>query len=300
MLSNTSKLLKGTESFNEAYNLIEDKQAKVRYLKTDKGEEAGVFQLFNENLNSWGSPRILKNNKHLLTNTRQKLKDTELFYNLFETPTHAGSDTNNSWLIGDINSCEINNEKYNVQGLIISSIFDVFPKFYISFERLVCENQFGSLGTSNSSMYIDMDKFLNLKNDDIEHVKQRLNNIVTDEIIKRKEMTETIFNKLINIKIDYQKIETMFKQLTIDKVAKNSPNYEIEEKNLYRYISAYNCDDNQNYKGTFLGFINSCTNFNSRNKDNPISIIKPVISPSILTNPCNFEYLCRDTLVNAA
>ena len=49
MLNTSSTLLKGTESFNEAFNLIESKEKQVRYLKTDSGEETGIFQLYNEN-----------------------------------------------------------------------------------------------------------------------------------------------------------------------------------------------------------------------------------------------------------
>lgn len=73
-----------------------------------------------------------------------------------------------------------------------------------------------------------------------------------------------------------------------------------KEENLTKYLIAYNSDDNQNYKETFLGFVNTCTNYNSRYKANPLDVVKPVISPAIIKQPCNFDYLCRDVLVNAA
>lgn len=303
MLATSSTVLTGKETFEEAFSLIKNKERQIRYLKTDNGEATGIFQLYDEKTQTWSSPRMCKTTKDgnfipVNTNTKDKLKNTKLFFDLYTKPVYAGNDENNSWLIGDIEKCSFNNEDYTIQGLVISSIFDPLPKFYISFQRLVCENQFGSLGTNNSSMYIDMNKFLYTK--DIVQAKEKLTELVNNEIENRIALTEKVFQKLISIKLSYNKIEEMFKKLTVDTVAKNSLNYEREEENLARYIAAYNCNDNQNYKETFLGFVNTCTNYNSRTKSSPLDVIRPVISPSIINKPCNFEYLCRDVLVNAA
>ena len=92
----------------------------------------------------------------------------------------------------------------------------------------------------------------------------------------------------------------MFRQLTVDKVKnKESEKYKSAEFNLERYRKAYNRDDNQNYRGTFLGFVNSHTNVTTRTRKNPWDVIQPPVSKSVLENPCTFDYLCRDTLVRA-
>lgn len=301
MLATSSVNLKGTESFEEAFSLINNVKVNVRELSYN-GEDAGVYQIYDNNKNSWGSPRTKKKNKDgsfesLNFNSKEKLRNTEIFYDVFSKPTYAGSNDKNSWLIGDINNCEIAGENYNIQGLIISSIFDPIPKYYISFERLACENQFGSLGTSNSSMYINMNSFLGVNTSE---AKEKLVKLINSEVEERIAMQEAVINKLKGIHLDYDKIESMFKKLTVDTVAKNSINYENEEAKLVKYIQTYNSNDNQNYRETFMGFVNTCTNVNTRTKTSPIDVVKPVISPAILAKPCNFEYLCRDVLVNAA
>lgn len=303
MLATTSTILKGTESFEEAFSYIPQNSPQTRTLYTEDGVPTNIIQLYDEDKKVWLSPKTLKTNSKgdvigEITASKEKLAGAELFYNVFSKPTHAGGDKKNSWLIGDIDSCTVCGEDYNVQGLIISSIFDPTPKYYISFERLVCENQMSSLGTNNSSMYIDMNKFLFAQ--DKTAAKEKLQQLITDEVALRQATQEAICNKLKNIHLSEEKIDAMFQKLTVDKVAKSSVSYESEAQNLDRYRKAYNSDDNQNYKGTFMGFINTCTNYNTRTKTNPLDVVKPVISPNILATPCNFEYLCRDVLVRNA
>lgn len=303
MLENTSVLLKGTESFQEAFDLLKSNEPNIRYLKTPEGKATGVYQVQYANSDTWGGPRMLKRDKegnfiNLVADSKKKLANTELLYSTFNKPTHAGQDNNNSWLIGNIENLQIANEDYNVQGLIISSIFDPTPKFYLSFQRLVCENQFGSLGTSNSSFYIDMNKLLHQPV--TMEAKEQLQTAIAEEIQNRYLMQLEAVEKLKRIKLSEDKIDDMFQKLTIDKIAKNSPKYEDQVKRLDFYRSKYDCDDNQNYKGTFMGFVNTCTNVNSRQEDNPIKLVKPLISPNILKQPCNLEYLFRDVLVHAA
>lgn len=303
MLATTSTVLNGTETFEEAFSLIPEKQKQIRYLKTENNESTGVFQLYNEEQGKWSSPRMMKQNidgtySSINLNTKKKLEGTSIFYDVFDRPTHAGGNEDMSWLIGDIDHCSILNEDYNVQGLIISNIFDPTPKYYLSFERLVCENQMGSLGTSNSSMYIDMNKFIYAK-DKVE-AKDKLISQIYAEIEKRTAVQKAVYDKLLSIKLTDERVSDMFKKLTVDKVAKDSPQYQEQEKRLYNYEKTYDCNDNQNYKGTFMGFVNTCTNINTREKTNPLDVVKPIIPPQLLVNPCNLEYLYRDVLVHAS
>lgn len=300
MLETTSTLLKGTESFEEAFSYVPKNEPQTRTLYTKDGRATNVIQLYDEDKKGWSSPRTLKTDSKgeiigNISSSKEKLAKADLFYDIFTKPTHAGGDKTNSWLIGDIENCNICDEDYNIQGLIISSIFDPKPKYYISFERLVCENQMSSLGTNNSSMYIDMNKFLFANNKTT--AKEELQNIITNEIEQRKATQEKIYNYLKSIHLSDERINLMFEKLTVDKVAKSSLSYESEVQNLERYRKAYNSDDNQNYKGTFMGFLNTCTNYNTRVKTNALDVVKPVISASILLTPCNLEYLCRDVLV---
>lgn len=303
MLNTSSTLLTGSETFEEAFALIPQKETQVRYLQTSDGQDTGVYQLYSSENQRWSSPRMVKTRSDgsiipIDTNTKHKLANASLFYDIFTTPTHAGADDSKSWLIGDIDHCTIQNEDYNIQGLIISSIFDPTPKYYISFERLVCENQMGTLGTSNSSMYIDMNKFLVPTY--TSELKDQLSDYITAEVEKRLAMSEEVTKKLLNIKLSDNRVEEMFKKLTVDTVAKASEAHKEQERRLANYLSAYNCDDNQNFKGTFFGFVNSCTNIRTREKTNPLDVVKPVISPAIINTPCNLEYLYRDVLVHAA
>lgn len=64
-----------------------------------------------------------------------------------------------------------------------------------------------------------------------------------------------------------------------------------------RYLSVYNKDDNQNYKNSLFGFVNTCTNINTRERKNPLDLMKPVLPANVINDPCNFEYLCRAALV---
>ena len=302
MLNTTSTVLTGKETFDEAFKLIPENELKIRYLKTEDGESTGIYQVYNTEKQIWGSPRTPKYDKDHniipVTSSKQKLRNANAFYECFTKPTHAGGFDDKSWLIGDVEHCNIQGEDYNVQGLIISSIFDPKPKYYISFERLVCENQMSSLGTSNSSMYIDMNEFL--KQSITMDAKEKLRTMIQAEIEKRIAMQEAVYNKLKSIHLTDERVEEMFKKLTLDTVAKNSKNYEEQAMCFDRYMKTYDCDDNQNYKGTFMGFVNTCTNINTRTKTNPLDIVRPVVSPNILTQPCNLEYLYRDVLVNAA
>ena len=113
-------------------------------------------------------------------------------------------------------------------------------------------------------------------------------------------MQEKYLGKPRRIKVEESTIDDMFRQLTVDKVKnKESEKYKSAEFNLERYRKAYNRDDNQNYRGTFLGFVNSHTNATTRTRKNPRDVIRPPVSKSVLENPCTFDYLCRDTLVRA-
>lgn len=302
MLNTTSTILTGKETFSEAFNLIPDSKPQIRYLRTEDNEPTGIYQVYDSSKAKWGGPRTQHMDKEgnpiVVSSSKEKLRYTEAFYDAFTRPTHAGGLDDKSWLIGDVNNVNIQGEDYNVQGLIVSSIFDPKPKYYISFERLVCENQMGSLGTSNSSMYIDMNEFLHQAV--TMDAKEKLRNLIMTEVEKRIAMQEAVYDKLKSIKLTDERVEDMFKKLTVDTVAKNSDKYEAQVAAFERYRKAYDCNDNQNYKGTFMGFINTYTNINTRTKTNPLDVVKPVISPKILTQPCDLEYLYRDVLVHAA
>lgn len=306
MLATKSIQLKGTESFEDAYKLLPQVDVDVRYLKTSDGENTGVYQIYDDEKQRWLSPRQAKITKDgkiikLDTNSKAKLRNAKVFYDCFEKPTLVGTDTSSnncsSWLIGNIDDCHILDDEYNVQGIILSTIFNPYPKFYISFERLVCENQFGTLGRNNSSMYIDMNLFLNQPYT-IE-AKEKLQNLIVAEVAKRKDEQTAIYERLCDIKLTEPRIHTMFEKLTVDKVAKSSPLRQEEEKKLAKYVSAYNVDDNQNYKGTLFGFVNAYTRFATREKTNPLDIIKPVITSNIINSPCDFEFLCKEAVINA-
>ena len=60
LATNSAKLVIG-DDFNKAYDLIPDNnKTKVRYLKTDDGKDAGVYQISLNDGEKWGSPRCLK------------------------------------------------------------------------------------------------------------------------------------------------------------------------------------------------------------------------------------------------
>lgn len=294
MLS-TSRL-KGNETFEEAYTSIPERDdIQYRYLYTQDGEQVDQFQYSVNNGESW-KIKQLKTNKSgqfILPElySKKKLEKTSSIYEMFTKPTHAGSDAINSWLIGDIDGCNIMNDEYNIQGLIISSIFDPMPKFYISFDRVACTNQFGSLGRNNASMYLDMNYFMNNRT---QEDKDKLNTLITAEVNKRIEESQKVYKKLASVHLDDTKINKMFEMLTIDKVAKtNKDKYHQAELELANYRHAYDVDDNQNYQNTLFGFVNACTRHRTRTKDNPLDIIKPVLPASVIDDPCNFDYLCR-------
>lgn len=86
----------------------------------------------------------------------------------------------------------------------------------------------------------------------------------------------------------------MFEMLTVDKVAKNNEKlYHEAELQLASYMRVYNVEDNQNFKGSLFGFVNACTNINTRQRKNPLDVIKPVLPADVIDAPCNFDYLCR-------
>lgn len=306
MLATKSIQLTGTESFEEAYGLMPEKEVDIRYLQTPSGEDTGVYQLFNNVTNKWSSPRMAKVAKDgtitkVDTNSKAKLRNAKIFYDIFEKPTYVGTDTNanicSSWLIGDIDHCNIFGDDYTVQGIILSNIFDPRPKFYISFQRLICENQFGTLGKNNSSMYIDMNAFLGQPY--TLEAKEKLQELIMTEVEMRSMEQAKVYERLYGVKIAEPKMHSMFEKLTVDKVAKNSPLRQGAEEQLARYVSAYDVEDNQNYKGTLFGFVNAYTRISTREKSNPLDVVKPIITSKILDAPCDFDFLCREAVINA-
>lgn len=305
MLNTKSIHLKGTETFEEAYALMpEVNSRKIRFLQTAEGEPTGVYQISTDSGLSWLSPRVQKplrsgGYQPVDIDSKKKLANAHLFYEAQTKPELVGSDAYYSWMIGQIGNCNILGDEYDVQGLIISTIFDPMPKYYISFERLVCENQFGTLGKNSSSMYIDMNKFLVASSND--DVKSKLNDIIGAEVEKRIAEADLVYNKLASVKLSDRKIKTMFQQLTIDKVSKeNKQAYELAEQKYANYLAAYGNNDNQNFKRTLLGFVNACTNINTRTKETPLDVIKPVLPAKVIFNPMDFEYLCREAVIHAA
>lgn len=303
MLATQSTELKGNETFTEAYMLIPEKtQAKIRKLfskseDSDNYDDCQYYQLSLDNGQTWESPR---KNTTLPKNldSKSKLANTEILYDIFTKPTLVGSDTKNSWLVGDIDNCNILGDNYNVQGLIISSIFDPLPKYFISFERVFCQNQFSTLGKNNASMYIDMNKFLRADAYTDEN-KEKLTTMIQLECEKRINDAESIYNNLATTHLSDDQIKRMFEMLTIDKVAKiNEQKYHEAEKELASYLNVYNLDDNQNFKGSLFGFVNAYTNINTRTKTNPLDVIKPALPADVVNAPCNFDYLCRAAMLN--
>lgn len=304
MFINNSTPLEGIETFDEAFALIkQNDNARVRNLYTEDGEETGAYQISLNNGESWQSPRMKKVSKGRTIepnlDSKSKLKDTAIFYDTFDTPVWAGSDETASWFVGNINNCNILGDEYNIQGLIVSTIFDPVPKYYISFERLVCENQFGNLGKNSSSMYINMSAFLGAANY-TEDNKIRLSSIISEEATKRTEQAKLVYDRLATTHLTDAQIKHMFEMLTVNKIAKaNEEKYQEAEKELASYIRVYNLDDNQNFKGSLFGFVNACTNINTRTKTNPLDVIKPVLPADVVNAPCNFDYLCRAALLNS-
>lgn len=129
--------------------------------------------------------------------------------------------------------------------------------------------------------------------------KEKLQALITAEVEKRSIEQAKVYERLCKIKITEPKMHSMFEKLTIDKVAKNSPLRQDEEEKLARYLSAYDISDNQNYKGTLFGFVNAYTRINTREKTNPLDVVKPVITSNILDTPCDFDFLCREAVINA-
>lgn len=307
MLNTSSVNLQGTESFEEAYALIpQSDKARVRNLYAKEGrhyEATGVCQISIDEGKTW-STRNYKRDKNgqiipIDLDSKHKLANTSLFYDVFTKPTYAGSNASQSWLVGDIDGCNIMGDDYNIQGLIISTIFDPIPKYYISFKRIVCDNQFGNLGRNSSSMYIDMNYFLNVANHTQES-RERLTNIIQAEVEKRIGEADRVYNKLATTHLTDDQIDHMFRMLTVDKVAKNNEEKYKEQERLYsRYLTVYDSDDNQNYKQSLFGFVNACTNVRTRVQTNPLDVIKPVLPANVIDSPCNFDYLCRAAMLQS-
>lgn len=294
MLNTDSVLLKGNESFEEAYAVIPERDSAritdLYYL--DKGEykPAGSYTLSLDGGQTWSSARQYKEGQYgkMDLNSKHKLQNTKNLYEVFTKATHAGSDSTTSWLVGNIDGCNILGDDYNIQGLIISTIFDPMPRYYISFERIVCKNQFSQLGKNSCSMYIDMNKMLRIEN------KESLTTMIQLEAEKRIESATRVYDKLARVHLTEDQIKKMFQMLTIDKVAKNNTEkYHVAELEYEKYWSVYSLDDNQNYRKSLFGFVNACTNIQTRKCTNPLQVIKPVLPASVIDSPCNFDYLCR-------
>lgn len=301
MLATNSTALKGTETFDEAFKLIPDRSENVlvRPLYAKEGNdfsEVVYSQISYDSGTTWQSPFKLKTDKEgqvvpINLNSKNKLANAGLFYDVFTQPTLAGADQKNSWLMGNIDGCRILGEDYNIQGMIISSIFDPLPKYYISFERIFCSNQFSSLGKNNASMYINMNAFLHQYS---EEKKERLVALISEESEKRISEANRIYEKLATTHLTDAQIKHMFEMLTVDKVAKNNEKlYHEAELQLASYMRVYDVEDNQNFKGSLFGFVNACTNINTRQRKNPLDVIKPVLPADVIDAPCNFDYLCR-------
>lgn len=301
MLATNSIELKGTETFEEAYALIPGASDKtqIRSLYAKEGNDfnkVAFSQISYDAGATWQSPFKLKRDKDGIVipinlNSKEKLANANLFYDVFTKPTLAGADQKNSWLMGNIDGCRILGEDYNIQGMIISSIFDPTPKYCISFERIFCSNQFGTLGKNNSFMYIDMNAFLNNHSDEN---RDKLIDIIAAESEKRISEADRIYNKLATTHLSEDQIRHMFEMLTIDKVAKNNEEkYHEAELQLASYMRVYNVEDNQNFRGSLFGFVNACTNYNTRQRTNPLDVLKPVLPADVIDAPCNFDYLCR-------
>ena len=303
MLNTSSICLKGTEKFDQAFEMMPHNEAKIRFLCTETGEPTSVYQISTNHGESWLSPRVAKYSKEgkiipIQTDTKEKLKNASIFYDTFTKPTHVGTDETSSWFVGDISNCNILGDNYNVQGILVSTIFDTNPKYYISFERIICENQFSRLGKNNSSVYIDMNAFLTATTS-VEQT-EKLYTILSSEVEKRIEEANYVYDKLAKVKLTDKQINNLFEKLTVDTVSKNNEDkYHEQEIRLNRYRKIYDCDDNQNYKGTLFGFVNTCTNIKSREeKDIRKLISNPVLPASVIDNPCDFEYLCRAAILN--
>ena len=308
MLATNSIELKKEATFDEAFSLIpENNDARIRplYTRTEDNNfiESNAYQLSIDGGSTWSSTRTHKTNKSgqvvpIELNSKSKLKNANLFYNVFTTPDIVGSDATNSWIIGNIDNCKILGDEYNIQGLIISSIFDPQPKYFISFERIVCQNQFSRLGKNSASMYINMSYFLNKENHNDEN-KKKLISMIQEEAENRIKEANSVYEKLVSIKLPDEQISKMFQMLTVDKIAKSNEKKYHEAEELYnRYKNIYNLDDNQNFKGSLFGFVNACTNINTRIRKNPLDVIKPVLPASIIDSPCNFDYLCRAAVLH--
>lgn len=308
MLATNSIELKKEATFNEAFSLIpENNDARIRplYTRTEDNNfvESNAYQLSIDGGSTWSSTRTYKTNNlgqiiPIELNSKSKLKNANLFYDVFTTPDIVGSDATNSWITGNIDNCKILGDEYNIQGLIISSIFDPQPKYFISFERIVCQNQFSRLGKNNASMYINMSYFLNKENHSDEN-KKKLISMIQEEAENRIQEANSVYEKLASIKLPDEQISKMFQMLTVDKVAKSNEKKYHEAEELYnKYKGVYNLDDNQNFKGSLFGFVNACTNINTRVRKNPLDVIKPVLPASVIDSPCNFDYLCRAAVLH--
>lgn len=302
MLATNSIELKKTTTFDEAFSLIpENEKTKVRYLYEKEGRSykpTNIAQLSFDEGNTWSSVKTCKYDKDgqmipVDLNSKAKLKNANLFYDVFTTPTLAGADQKNSWLIGNIDGCKIMGDEYSIQGMIISSIFDPNPKYYISFERIICQNQFSTLGKNNASMYIDMSYFLNKENHSQEN-RERLISMIQAESEKRIDEANRVYERLATTHLSDTQIARMFQMLTTDKVAKkNEEKYHEAEIEYEKYMKVYTADDNQNFKNSLFGFVNACTNINTRTRTNPLDVLKPVLPADVIDAPCNFDYLCR-------
>lgn len=306
MLKTNSIELKGTETFTEAYALIPQlDKALVRYLCAKQGQDTyvptNVAQVSIDDGKHW-TTKTCKYSKDgqlipIDLNSKKKLEHTGIIYDIYSKPVYAGADATQSWFVGNIDKCRILGDDYNIQGLIISNIFDPTPRYYISFERIVCSNQFSTLGKNNASMYIDMNKFLHADAYTDEN-KEKLVTLIQDECEKRINEAEVIYNKLATTHLTDAQIRHMFEMLTVDKVAKaNEEKYHEAEKELASYMRVYNLDDNQNFKGSLFGFVNACTNINTRTRTNPLDVIKPALPADVVNAPCNFDYLCRAAML---
>lgn len=295
MLKTASTCLEIGDSFKKAFDAIPEDQIATRTLFTPEGQETDYYQVSVAG-SGWMAPKKKKNNDILCI--KDKLMNAEIFYNVFSKPTYAGGDGFKDWLVGDLVDCELLGENYTLQGILIASVFDPRPKFYISFKRLVCENQFSTLGRNSSSMYIDMDKFL-IQAPAQERV-ELLKGLIHQECTARIQESQQVYDRLAYTKLSKDQIISMFRHLTLDTVSKNNVEaYQKQQERYNVYVEAYNVADNANFMGTLMGFVNACTYVNTREQDNIMKLLTPVLPADVVNNPCNFEYLCRSALVQA-
>lgn len=108
-----------------------------------------------------------------------------------------------------------------------------------------------------------------------------------------------MYERLATTRLSEDQIELMFRQLTTDKLSENSSDdaRALEEARYEQLWQVYKLDDNQNYQKSLFGFVNACTNVSTRERENPLDVLKPVLPAKVINQPCNFEYLCRAALL---